>query len=267
MEFNTIFTAVFYLSVIGVICAAVLCIASRLMYVKVDERLTWLEAAMPGVNCGVCGFPGCSGYAVALLEDNSTKANLCTPGGTATLNQISSILGVEAGSIEQKIVIVSCSGDAKAQQKKMDYMGLKTCEAAKMLYGGQQACAYGCLGFGDCQVACPSSAICMENGLARIITKSCTGCGLCIKACPKKLISLENANIPVVIACKNIEKGAVTRKKCSSGCIACTKCVKECTDGAITMANNLAVIDYSKCSGCGKCIDVCITKCIRPVSK
>lgn len=262
MDFNTIFIAVFYLSVIGVICAAILCIASRVMYVKVDERVTQLEAAMPGVNCGACGFPGCSGYAVALLEDSSIKANLCTPGGTATLNQISSILGVEAGSIEQKTAIISCNGDKKAQQKKMDYEGIKTCEAAKMLYGGQQVCAYGCMGYGDCQVVCPSKAICINNGFASVIKNNCTGCGLCIKVCPNKLISIENSDIPVFIACKNTEKGAVTRKKCTSGCIACTKCVKECCKQAITMINNLAVIDYSKCDGCRKCVEVCITKCI-----
>jgi ferredoxin len=171
-------------------------------------------------------------------------------------------LGVEAQNIEQQIAIVSCNGDSKTRQKKMDYFGLQTCEAAKSLFGGDNACTFGCLGYGDCQIACPSDAICMSDGLARIITSNCTGCTLCVKACPNKLISIEKASIPVFIACKNTEKGAIVRKKCSSGCIACTKCVKECPDGAITMSDNLAVIDYSKCSGCGKCVEVCMTKCI-----
>jgi len=106
----------------------------------------------------------------------------------------------------------------------------------------------------------------MNDDVALIIKDLCTGCGLCVKACPNKLITIENANIPVFVACKNIEKGGVVRKKCSAGCIACTKCVKECPDGAITMVDNLAVIDYSKCSGCNKCVDVCMTKCIIAVA-
>jgi len=230
------------------------------MYVKVDERTARLIEIMPGVNCGVCGYPGCSGYAAALLD--GAEINLCTPGGAELLSKISAILGVETGSIEQKTAIVSCNGDCNAQQKKMEYKGIKSCEAAKHFYGGENACAFGCLGYGDCQTACPGSAICMEGNLAHIVKNLCTGCGLCVKACPNKLISITKADIPVFIACKNIEKGAVVRKKCTSGCIACTKCVKECPEGAITIMENLAVIDYSKCSGCGKCIDVCITKCI-----
>jgi len=262
MDMYSIFIAVFSVSAIGAILAAILCIASKFMNVKVDERLSQLDEIMPGANCGACGFPGCSGFAKALLSGNA-KPNECPPGGPDLVKKISAILGVEAESIEQKIAVVCCSGDRNVRQKKMEYFGLQSCEAAKTLFGGDNACANGCLGFGDCQVVCPSNAICMLDGLARIIYENCTGCNLCVKACPNRLISIEKAGIPVLIACKNTEKGAVTRKKCSSGCIACTKCVKECPDGAITIENNLAKIDYTKCSGCGKCVAVCMTKCIH----
>jgi Na+-translocating ferredoxin:NAD+ oxidoreductase RNF subunit RnfB len=259
---DTIYIAVFSVTAIGIICAAVLCVASKLMHVKVDERVSRLQSSLPGVNCGVCGYPGCSAYAVALLAGEGVKTNLCTPGGAEVLEKISAILGVESGSIEQKTAIVSCNSDQNAQRKKMEYKGIQSCEGAKPLFGGENACAFGCLGYGDCQTVCPSNAICMEGGLARIITNLCTGCGLCVKICPNNLISIENASIPVFIACKNIEKGAVTRKKCTSGCIACTKCVKECPEAAITMADNLAMIDYEKCTGCKRCVEVCVTKCI-----
>ena len=264
---SVIITAVVSVTIIGTICAIILNVASQLMYVKVDIRVTQLLEVMPGTNCGACGYPGCSGYATALLSGEDVKVNLCTPGGSETLSKISAILGVEAGTIEQKIAVVSCAGDQKARQKKMDYFGLQTCEAAKSLFGGDNACAFGCLGYGDCQTVCPSDAVCMENGLARIIMNLCTGCGLCVKACPNSLISIDNADIPVFVACKNIEKGAVVRKKCSSGCIACNKCVKECPDEAIVIEDNLAKIDYSKCSGCRRCVEVCITKCILPVGQ
>jgi len=258
---NTIVFAVISVTVIGVICSFILSIVSKLLYVKIDERITLLTNIMPGANCGACGYPGCSGYASALIEDNA-KANLCTPGGASLLAKISEILGVDAGSIEKKTAVVLCSGDENTRNKKMEYSGLLTCEAAKQHYSGQSACAYGCLGYGDCEKACSSGAICMEDGLAKIITALCTGCGLCVKACPNKIVSIENAGIPVFVACKNTEKGAVTRKKCGAGCIACTKCVKECPAGAVAIINNLAVIDYAKCNGCQKCSEVCMTKCI-----
>ncbi|MCL2210053.1 MAG: RnfABCDGE type electron transport complex subunit B [Treponema sp.] len=258
---NIIIISVVSVTALGFICSSILSVVSKLMYVKIDERIALLTEIMPGANCGACGYPGCSGYASALVTDNA-KTNLCTPGGAAVLAKISSILGVEAGSIESKIAVVSCKGDCKTQKKKSEYRGLQSCAAAKQLYSGENSCAFGCLGYGDCRTVCPSGAICMENNLARIIPALCTGCGICVKTCPNKLITIESADRSVFILCKNIEKGAVTRKKCSSGCIACTKCVRECPEQAISMKDNLAVIDYDKCSDCRRCVEVCMTKCI-----
>jgi Na+-translocating ferredoxin:NAD+ oxidoreductase RNF subunit RnfB len=261
---NMILFAVISVTAIGAICGIILTVASKLMYVKVNELAANLQEILPGANCGACGYPGCSGYAQS-LADGQAKPNLCTPGGSAVLAKISEILGVETTGLEQKIAVVNCGGDSNAQKKKMEYKGIKSCTAAKPLFGGEMSCAFGCIGYGDCQNACPGNAICINEGLARVIAKLCTGCGLCVKTCPNKLISLENIKTPVIVACKNIEKGAVTRKKCSSGCIACGKCVRECSSGAITMADNIAKIDYEKCTGCGHCVEVCVTKCIRKI--
>jgi len=258
---NVIIIAVVSVTSIGAICALILNVASKFLYVKIDDRITELTDIMPGANCGACGYPGCSGYAEALVS--GAKPNLCTPGGVKVLENISAILGIETGSIEKKIAVVYCRGDNRKRQKKMEYMGgLKSCEAAKPLFGGEGACTFGCIGYGDCKEACPSNAICMEDGLAKIIPSLCTGCGLCVKACPNHLILIENAARAAFISCRNIEKGAVTRKKCTTGCIACNKCVRECPSTAIVVENNLARIDYEKCSDCGHCAEVCVTKCI-----
>jgi len=271
MDINTILIAVASVTVIGVVCAAVLCIASKFMNVKVDERVEQLQKSLPGVNCGVCGFPGCSGYAAALLSGTGVRHNLCTPGGSQVLAKISAILGVKAGAadsfgtVEKKTAVVHCAGDCGARQKKMDYMGIPSCSAAKQLFGGEGACAFGCLGYGDCKAVCPSNAICVSNGLTWINVNLCTGCGICVKACPNTIISIESAAIPVIVSCSNWEKGAVVRKKCSRGCISCGKCVRECPEKAITLEDNLAVIDYAKCSGCKHCVEACIAKCILAV--
>ncbi|WP_461257730.1 RnfABCDGE type electron transport complex subunit B [Treponema sp. R80B11-R83G3] len=256
---NMILIAIISVTAIGGICGIILAVASKLMYVKVDERVIQLQEILPGANCGACGYPGCSGYAQA-LSDGKAAINLCTPGGTGVLTKISAILGVEAGNIERKSAVIHCIGSAPFRIKKMEYKGVQTCVAAKQFFGGHTACTFGCLGYGDCKFACPSNAICVEDRLARVIPSLCTGCGLCVKTCPNKLIWIENSNIPVILACNNIEKGAVTRRKCKTGCIACGKCVRECKDNALVIIDNHAKIDYSKCTGCGHCAEVCVSK-------
>ena len=66
-------------TVIGLICAVGLAVASSVMAVKEDTRFTEIRACLPGANCGACGYTGCDGYAKALLEPG-TKTNLCVPG-------------------------------------------------------------------------------------------------------------------------------------------------------------------------------------------
>ena len=63
-----ILTAVIPVVIIGIICAAVLVIASKIMAVKEDERFPVIRECLPGANCGACGFAGCDGYAKALAE-------------------------------------------------------------------------------------------------------------------------------------------------------------------------------------------------------
>jgi len=265
MESNmdTILIAVFSITLIGVVCAAILSLASKIMHVAVDERIKKINLALPGTNCGACGFPGCGGYASALVEDSAVKGNLCTPGGATVVAQISEILGKENEEAASKVAVIHCGGDAGTQNKKMTYTGIPTCYAAATVFCGENACAYGCLGYGDCKLACPSDAICIANGLAIVNRAICTGCGLCVSACPHKIISIQNSESKTHIACSNIEKGAVVRKKCTKCCIGCGRCVRECPENAVIVENNLAKIDCEKCTDCGHCAGICPTKCIQ----
>lgn len=260
---DAIAIAIVYITIIGAACAVLLSVAAKVMYVAVDERITKLQDALPGTNCGACGFPGCSGYATALIEEPSTKSNLCPPGGAEAIAQISAVLGIESEAAVSKSAVIHCGGDAEARILKMDYKGIQTCYAAAQVFYGESACAYGCLGYGDCIAVCPVDAICLENGLARINT-NCTGCGLCVKACPTRIISINSGDIlKPVIACSNIEKAAAVRKKCTKCCFGCGRCLRECPEKAIVMENNLAKIDYDKCSNCKHCLEICPTKCIQ----
>jgi len=256
---SAIITAVISVTSIGLISAVVLGIAFKFMYVRVDERIELIQDCLPGVNCGACGYPGCQGYATALVSDKKTKNNLCTPGGKSAMVRISELLGVETEAVERMTAIVHCRGDCNTQQKKMDYQGIHSCAAAKLLFGGEGACAFGCLGYGDWKKICPRNAICVENGLARINSKLCIGCGLCVRMCPGSLITIEKSGAAVLVLCQSNEKGSLVRKKCTKGCIGCGKCVRGCLSDAIVIEDNLAVIDHEKCSLCGGCSEVCVT--------
>ncbi|MDR2600667.1 MAG: RnfABCDGE type electron transport complex subunit B [Oscillospiraceae bacterium] len=259
---ETIITAILITGAIGFLCAAFLAIATKLMYVKTDARVEKLREILPGANCGACGFSSCESYANALVKDNAAT-NLCPPGGEKVYKEINEVLDKNSGAgLTKKTATVHCLGDCDEVKDKLNYDGINTCFAAKQLYGGQGACTYGCVGFGDCVPVCPSNAICIEKNLAKINPKKCNGCGLCLKVCPTKIISLENEPVDVAVLCKNKEKGAIVKDKCNKGCIACNLCVKACPEDAIEVEEYLAIIDYEKCNGCGKCIEVCIKKCI-----
>ena len=161
-------------TVIGLICAVGLAVASSVMAVKEDTRFTEIRACLPGANCGACGYTGCDGYAKALLEPG-TKTNLCVPGADAVAAQIAALLGVEAEDVVEKIAVVQCAGTCEATSVKADYRGIPSCAAAKLFYGGNGSCIFGCMGFGDCARACPKNAISMQDGIACVNHAACIG--------------------------------------------------------------------------------------------
>ena len=258
----SIILAAVSVTIIGIICAIILVLASKFMAVKIDERVMQISELLPGINCGACGYASCDAYAYALVYD-VLPTNLCIPGGNDTGKAISKILGVQDEMITMIYPIFHCSGDNNARVLKMDYKGINKCAAAIKLFGGQNACTYGCLGFGDCLEVCNFDALCIDSGVPRLDPEKCVGCTLCHDACPNNVIKFRRPVNTAIVKCRNTEKGAVVRKKCKTGCIACLRCVKECPKEAITMLNNLASIDHLKCDACGKCIAVCTPKCIH----
>ena len=262
---NSVLMAVVSVSAIGLICAVVLVIASKFMAVKVDERFPKVRGELPGANCGACGFAGCDAYAQALLDNPDLKCNLCVPGGAGVAKNLSEALGKDFEAVEEKIAVVRCSGTDDKTSDKVEYQGYETCKAAKLFYGGKGLCSYGCVGFGDCVAACKYDAMHIIDGKATVDPSMCVGCAACAKACPSHLIEIVPKKAKVYVGCSSCDKGMNVRKACSAGCIGCHKCEKECPVGAITVTNNLASIDYSKCISCGKCADVCIAKCIHKI--
>ena len=256
---------VLILAVIAIVCALLLTVSNGLFGVKEDPRVAAVRDALPGANCGACGFSGCDGYAKALADGTTDNPCLCVPGGDGVAKEIGEIMGLEAGDVVERVAYVACNGSCLPSERKYVYDGTKTCLAANMSYSGDRDCVFACLGYGDCVKVCPRNAVTINHDrcIAEIDPRKCIGCGLCVKECPNGIISLINDTTRVVVKCSSHDKGAQVRKVCSNGCIGCGKCEKSCPEGAIKVENNLATIDYEKCTGCGTCHDVCPVKCIH----
>ncbi len=252
---------VLIISGLGLFFGLALSYASKKFAVKVDERVERVREALPGANCGACGFSGCDQYAEAVAE-GTAGIHLCPVGGESIITQISNIMGIEASSCEKQVARVMCHGSWDKVFIKFDYDGIIDCRSAATMSGGPSACVYGCVGMGSCMRVCPFGAIVVENGLARVLENKCGGCGKCVLECPKEIIKLVPARSQYSVLCSNHEKGAVARKNCKVACIGCQKCVKACPAGAISMNNNCAEIDPAKCENCGKCIEACPTGAI-----
>lgn len=258
--------AVVIIALLGLIVGLLLSVASFIFAVKKDERAEQIREHLAGANCGACGFSGCDAYAAALSEGKTDNVSLCTPAGADAAKAIGAILGVEAGEREREIAFVACNGTCENAAEKHEYSGVDSCRLAMQLFGGQKACRYGCLGFGDCVKACPFEAIFICDGVAHVSPELCRGCKMCVATCPKGIISMLPESTKTAVVCKSNEKGADTRKMCKSGCIGCGKCARSCPESAIEVVDNLAVINKEKCTGCGTCVEGCPVKCIKFVS-
>ena len=238
----------------------------KLFSIEVDPAVALIISKLPGANCGACGRAGCSGFAEALRRGEAVPS-ACPATKDGTARQIAAILGVEYEAQAKKAAVLSCGGGRNARDEYV-YQGIRRCQAAFLMLGGQKACAWGCLGFGDCVRACPFGAIRTgEEGVPEVDREKCTACGTCLKVCPKQLFTLVASPAAVAVACSSREKGRAVTSVCSVGCIACGKCVRECPAGALSLLENVARIDYAKCTACLKCVTVCPRKIIRPLDK
>jgi len=254
--------AILILSILGLLFGIGLAVASRRLAVQVDPKLEAVQHLLPGSNCGACGNPGCFGFAESLLGG---KAGIegCRVCNEETREKIARVMGIAVVKQNKKVATLHCHGGVKVKDKYI-YSGVDDCIAANQVLGGQKSCVYACLGFGTCVAACPFGAISMSSeGLPVVDKVKCRSCNKCVLACPKKLFSLVSVNNNVYVACSSLDTGKDVRSVCPVGCIACKLCEKACKFDAIHVIDNLAVIDYHKCTSCGECVKVCPTKTIR----
>ena len=259
------------IALLGLVLALVLYIVADRFKVEEDPRIDEVEKVMPGANCGGCGFAGCRAFADAAVKAPNLDNNYCPVGGNDVMKKVAAILGYEVKEKAPMVAVVRCNGSCEARPRINEYDGYASCRVKAALYAGDTACAFGCLGCGDCVAACAFGAISMDpaTGLPVVDESKCTACGACAKACPKSIIEIRPKGprgMRLYVSCLNRDNGPAAKKACASACIGCGICAKTCTHGAITVENNVAYIDPAKCKLCRECEAVCPTGAIHSVN-
>ena len=261
---NAIIIATLVIAAVGAVAALALAIADKYLAVQEDPRIGLVTAALPGANCGGCGFPGCDGYARALVAGTAPNG-ACAAGGEACSAEIAKILGIAATATARRVAIVKCCGTRSEAIRIGDYNGICDCASAAATAGGDKGCRFGCLGYGACANVCPKHAIRIEDGLAKVDKRLCIGCGKCVAVCPKKLIELVPASATIHVLCNNPLKGPEVTKVCGVGCIGCHLCEKNSGGkeaGHFTFDGFLAKANYENPPTDATIVGKCPRKCI-----
>ena len=123
----------------GLILGLFLGVASEKFKVKVDEREAEVRAALPGSNCGACGFPGCDGCAKAIAKGEA-PVNQCPVGGAPVAEKIAAIMGTGSVSMDnvKKVAHVHCQGDCDKAKQQAHYSGIADCNDLVVVPGGTE---------------------------------------------------------------------------------------------------------------------------------
>lgn len=257
-------TAIGVIAGIGIVAAIVLAFADQFLAVREDPRIGLVTAALPGANCGGCGFAGCADYAHALVAGTAPNG-ACAAGGAACAAEIAKILGVEATATERRVALVKCCGTRSEAIRVGDYNGICDCGVAAATAGGDKGCKFGCLGYGACANVCPQHAIHISDGLAKVDKRLCVGCGKCVTVCPRHLIELVPASATIHVLCNNPVRGPEVRKVCGVGCMGCHLCEKNsggAEAGHFTFQGFLAKVNYENPPTDAHLVAKCPAKCI-----
>ena len=259
----SIVIAFIIVGVLGLLLGLGLAIADRKLAIEKDPKLVALEEAMPGANCGGCGFAGCTAYADAVFQGEA-EPGLCSPGGAALAARMGEILGVKVEAKEKQVAFVFCRGGKDRTKEDYEYKGMADCSAAALLQGGPSACKEGCLHLGSCISVCPVGAISKNADGDIVVDKEmCIGCGKCVAICPNHVIRLVPYSAEYICACNNHEPGGKVRKACQVGCIGCKMCETKVEGSPFKVENFLSVNDYhAPQDGAPAAAEICPQKCI-----
>ena len=227
---------------LGLVAAGLLAVASRVFFVKENPKVEAALEILPGANCGGCGFPGCEGYAKAVVNDPAIPANRCC-----------------ASPKEAIVALAELTGKVVAEAEPL--VSMRRCD----IYHGQVATTFEYRGIPSCAAATP-----LVGNLACVDVERCTGCGACVKACPRGVLELVPKRARVCVPCNSRAKGKAVMEVCEVGCIKCAKCIRTCPAKAIRLKDGIIEVDHSLCLSYGEecgmaCVKACARQILRPI--
>ena len=242
---NSILVAPAIMIGLGLFFGVIIAISHRFLKVDEDPRIEGANELLPGTNCGACGEAGCLPFAEKLVSGSATPSG-CTVSSPEEVEVIAEYLEVDAGEHDKLVARMRCGGGAAQAHQIAEYKGFDGCRAAAVVSGGGKGCTWGCLGLGDCEVACTFGAIHMNaNGLPQVDTDLCTACPDCMNACPQDLFELLPLSQNLYVQCNSPLEGEAATNLCTTACDACGKCALDASPGLISMEGGLPVVDYS----------------------
>lgn len=243
---SPVLVSVAVLGGVGTTFGALIALANARFRVEEDPRLDEISDLLPGANCGACGFAGCRSFAEAVIGGETPPAT-CTVMSADQREEMADLLGIDAGSADRRVARLMCAGGFDVAPRKATYTGLESCAAAVAVTGGGKGCAWGCVGYADCAVACDFDAITMgATGLPIVDADKCTACNDCVTACPLGLFVLRPLTEHLLVQCRNLLDGDAAEAVCSVACNGCRRCAQDAPPGLIEIRQGLAVIDYER---------------------
>ncbi|AMY68792.1 RnfABCDGE type electron transport complex subunit B [Frigidibacter mobilis] len=152
------------MSTLGLGLGLLLGLAARRFHVETPPLVAEIEKVLPGTNCGVCGFAGCAGLALAMSE-GAAPVTACPPGGREVALALAGIIAPEGGA-EASI----------AGMAEMEPM-------VAFIFEDH------CTGCGKCFKRCPTDAIVgAAKQIHTVVMDACIGCDACVDICPTQAI-------------------------------------------------------------------------------
>ncbi|MCK5837896.1 MAG: electron transporter RnfB, partial [Desulfobacula sp.] len=159
------FQSILMMGGLGIVIGTILVIASKVFYVYEDPKIVAIDDALPGANCGGCGYPGCNANAEAIVKGLS-GVNSCVAAGEDVALSIARIMGVSVSDKEPEFAGLGCYYGKDEADMAYHYIGVTDCRSAALLFGGMKVCRIGCLGLGTCVKACQFGALSIgDDGL------------------------------------------------------------------------------------------------------